>query len=116
MTSRKRDCVLVINADGIMKRASVSLMNLAGELEVVVSNARSIPELISDVTRINPDVVLINDSMPMAVDESVTHLLASQPKLKIIVASMDSNLLRVFNKDEMLLTRFDEFLGIIKAE
>jgi DNA-binding NarL/FixJ family response regulator len=104
-----------MESDVLVKRAVASLMILASELEVVVSEAVDIPELVRDINKINPTVLLLNESLPLSDKDSLTHLLISHPKLKVVIVSVDSNWLHIFDKQDMLLTRLDDLLAIIRS-
>ena len=112
MTYPKNLCVLVMKTDVLLKRTVVSLMNLEKELEIVVSEAVNITDLAMDVSKINPNVVLFSESQPMAAKES----LITYPKLRIIVVSVDSNWLYIYDKEDMLLTNLDDLLTVIKVD
>ena len=116
MTYPKNLCVLVMKTDVLLKRTVVSLMNLEKELEIVVSEAVNITDLAMDVSKINPNVVLFSESQPMAAKESLAQLLITYPKLRIIVVSVDSNWLYIYDKEDMLLTNLDDLLTVIKVD
>jgi hypothetical protein len=69
-----------------------------------------------DVSKIQPNVVLFSESQPMAAKESLAQLLIGHPRLRIVVVSVDSNWLHIFNKEDMLLTSLDDLLAVIKSD
>jgi hypothetical protein len=109
-------CVLVHKSDVLLKRAVLSLMNLEKELEIVVSEAVDINELSTDVSKINPNVVFFSETQPLAVKETLAQLLISHPKIRIVIVSVNSNWLHIFNKEDKLLTRLEDLLTVIKAD
>jgi hypothetical protein len=88
---------------------------LEEELEIVVSEAVDMAELEMDISKINPSVVLFSESQPLATNEALTQLLTSHPKIKIVIASVSSNWLHIFDKEDMLLTSFEDLLTVIKS-
>ena len=115
MNLQNKVCILVMKSDVLLKRAVVSLLGLEDELEIVVSEAVDISELDRDISKINPNVVLLSESEPMAAQESLTQLIVRHPGLKIVLASTYSNWLHIFSKEDVLLTRLDDLLTVIKA-
>jgi hypothetical protein len=115
MITPKRPCVLVMKTDVLLKRAVISLMDLEMELEIVVSDAVDIPDLARDVSKINPDIVLFSESQPVAAKETLVQLLLSHPRLRVVIVSVTSNWLHVFDKEDMLMTSLDDLLNVIKA-
>ena len=83
-------------------------------MEIVVSEAVDISEFAMDVAKISPDAVLFSESHPMAAKETLTQLLVYHPKLRVVVVSVNSNWLHVFSKEDVLLTRLDDLLAVIK--
>ena len=108
-------CVLVLKSDVMLKRAVLSLMNLEKELEIVISEAVDIKKLTRDVSKINPNVILFSESQPLAVKETVAQLLVSHPKIRIVIVSVNSNWLHIYDKEDKLLTRLEDLLTVIKS-
>ena len=109
-------CVLILQTDVLLKRAFISLMNLDKGLDIVISEAVDIPGFSMDVSKINPTAVLFSESQPMAAKESVAQLLMSNTRLRIIVVSVESNWLHIFDKEDLLLTSLDDLLAVIKFD
>ena len=59
MISPNNITVLVLKSDILLKRAVLSLMNLEKELEIVISEAIDVNKLAMDISKINPDVILL---------------------------------------------------------
>jgi len=105
-----------MKTDVLLKRAVVRLMDLGHELEIVVSEAGDYSDFAMDVSKINPDVVLFSESHPMAAKESLTELLVSHPRFRVVVVSVDTNWVHIFNKEDKLMTSLDDLLTVIKAD
>jgi hypothetical protein len=89
-------------------------MNLEKELEIVISEAVDINQLATDVSKINPNVVLLSESQPLAVKETVAQLLVNHPKIRIVIVSVNSNWLHIYDKEDKLLTKLEDLLTVIK--
>lgn len=99
----------------MLKRAALSLMNLEKELEVVISEAIDIKKLATDVSKINPNVILLSESQHLAAKEVLAQLLVSHPKIRIVIVSMNSNWLYIYDKEDKLLTSLEDLLMVIKS-
>ena len=108
--------ILVLKSDVMLKRAVLSLMNLEKELEIVISEAVDINKLATDISKINPNVVLLSESQHLAAKEVVTQLMVSHPKIRIVIVSVNSNWLHIYEKEDKLLTKLEDLLTVIKAE
>ena len=115
MNNPNNYCILVHKSDVLLKRAVLSLMNLEKELEIVVSEAVDINELATDVSKINPNVVLFSESQPLATKETLAQLLVSRQKIRIVTVSVESNWLHIFDKEDKLLTNLEDLLTVIKS-
>ncbi len=116
MITPKKPCVLVMKTDVLLKRVAISLMDLEQELEVVVSEAIDLTDLEMDVSKINPDVVLFGESHPVAAKATLTQLLFSHPRLRVVIVSEKSNWLHIFDKEDKLMTSLDDLLTVIKVD
>ena len=116
MIPPKNLCVLVMKTDVLLKRAVLSLMDLDEDLELVVSEAVDFLELAMDVSKINPNTVLFSESQPLAAKESLSQLVGVHPGLKIVVVSVNSNWLHIFDKEDLLMTSLDDLLAVIKSD
>ncbi len=116
MINPKKYCILVHRSDFLLSQVVLSLTCLEQDIEVVISEANDINELAVAVSEFNPIVVLLYESQPMAAKESLTQLLTGHPKIRIVIVSIHSNWLYVFNKEDLLLTKLEDLLTIIKAD
>jgi DNA-binding NarL/FixJ family response regulator len=116
MTSLKPICAVVMKSDVLLKRAAVTLLMLANELEIVVSDATDIQALAMDVDRLKADVVMLNDSLPLAAQEPLTQLLGTRPELKVVIVGSDDNRLQILGREDILLTSVDDLLTVIRSD
>jgi DNA-binding NarL/FixJ family response regulator len=115
MVFQRTPCVLVMSTDILMKRALARLLNLGSDVEIVVSEAGDIEDLMDDIYKTGPDVVLFSESIPFSQRESLTQLLMLRPTLRLIVASEETNLLNIFSREERAVTELNDLLTFINA-
>ena len=113
MISIKTPCVLVVEADVLLKRAFASLLTLGGDLEIVISEARNIQELLDDISKTKPSAVLFSESIPFSRMDSLSQLLMIHPMPKVIVVSEDSNWIHIFSQEDRLITDLSDLLFVI---
>jgi hypothetical protein len=107
--------ILVLKSDVMLKRAVLSLMNLEKELEIVISEAVDINKLAMDIYKINPNIILFSETQPLAAKEIIAQLLVNHPKIKIVIVSVNSNWLHIYEKEDRLLTKLEDLLTVIKS-
>lgn len=115
MVFQRTPCVLVMNTDMLMKRALARLLNLGSNVEIVVSEAGNIDDLMDDICKTGPDAVLLSESISFSQRESLTQLLMLRPTLRLIVASEETNLLNIFSREEKAVTELNDLLTFINA-
>jgi len=114
MISIKTPCVLVVEADVLLKRAFASLLTWGSDLEIVISEAGDVQELLDDISKTKPDVVLFSESIPFSRIDSLSHLLTIHPMPKVIIVSEDTNWIHIFSQEDKLVTDLSDLLLVIK--
>jgi DNA-binding NarL/FixJ family response regulator len=109
--------VLVIRKNSLLNQAMASILQSSGsKIKVVTSAANDVQGLIVDISNLEPDVILLEESMALASKETITHLLMVYPNMRLIVVSDDSNWLHIYRKKDMLMTRPGDLLSIITSD
>ena len=111
----KTPCIMVMKTDSLLKRALVSLAQTGYDVDVVVSEAMGCEEFSEEIGEIQPGVVLLGESMPMAGNEALSHLFANHQKIRVIIVSEDSNWLHIIQKEDKLLTGLDDLAVAIAS-
>ncbi|MFT3894355.1 MAG: hypothetical protein QM730_22210 [Anaerolineales bacterium] len=104
-----------MNTDMLMKRALARLLTLGGDMEIVVSEALDIDDLMDDICKTGPDAILLSELNPFSQREPLTQLLMLRPTLRLIVASEETNLLNIFSREEKTVTELNDLLTFINA-
>jgi hypothetical protein len=84
-------------------------MDGSSDVKLVTSMARNLAELVSEISDLKADIVVLSESMPLAAKDALISLLMSFTELRLIVVSEDTNWLHVFHKRDMLMTRQSDF-------
>jgi DNA-binding NarL/FixJ family response regulator len=105
-----------METDSLLKRALVSILqDSSAEISVCFSQANDLFDLLAEISKIQPDVVLLAESMPLSKNEALTGITAAFPELRLIVVSEESNWLHIFHGEDMLLTSLPDFLKVIHS-
>ncbi len=103
-------CLIAVPNNTLLDRALASvILNGSSEIKLVTSIARNLQELVSEISDLRADVVVLSDSMPLAAKESLISLLMSFTELRLVVVSEDTNWLHVFHKKDILMTQQSDF-------
>ena len=79
------------------------------DIRLVTSAARNLAELVSEISDLKADIVVLSESMPLAAKDALISLLMSFTELRLIVVSEDTNWLHVFHKKDILMTQQSDF-------
>jgi chemotaxis response regulator CheB len=113
--------VLLVQSASLLNDVLQDLLFSGSELKVVTSEARDIQELTGDIARSEPDVVVLVDWLPvtgekpLAENETLAVLMNTRANLRVIVISQNSNWLKVFRKDDVLLSHAADLIDVINS-
>ena len=109
-------CVLAITKDSLLSIALTNLINSSDTgLVVVGSIAHTLEELIQEINTHKADVILLEKSSPFAGEETLTKMLMLYPKLLVIIVDEESNWLRIYRKEDILMTSAADLLSAIHS-
>jgi hypothetical protein len=105
--------VLVLEADQVFGGAVVNL--IANQDKLAVSSLRIKPhtDLLKELRKRSPDVVVVDDSIFPAISSSLFPLLQQFPDLKIVVVCTENNTMEVYTKHQLMISRSKDFLDIL---
>ncbi len=107
-------CLLAIPNNTLLDRALGSIIvNGSPEIKVVTSKAKTLAELVVEISDLDVDVVIVGESMPMAAKDALVSLLMSFTELRVVVVSEDTNWLHIFHKKDSLMTRQADLLDVL---
>ena len=107
-------CLLAVPNNTLLDRALASaILSGNSEIKLVTSAARNMAELVTEISDLKADIVILSESMPLAAKDALISLLMSFTELRLIVVSEDTNWLHVFHKKDMLLAQQSDFKNSI---
>jgi hypothetical protein len=107
-------CLLAIPNNSLLDRALGSIiLNGDPEIKVITSAARTLAELIVEISDLTVDIVILGESTPLAAKDSLVSLLMSFTELRVVVVSEDTNWLHIFHKKDSLMTRQADLMDVL---
>jgi len=109
-------CVLAITKDTLLSFALTNLINASDTgLVVVESSAQTFEELVMEINTHRADVILLEKSSPLAGEDALTKLLMLYPKVLVIIVDEESNWLRIFRREDILMTSPADLISAIQS-
>jgi chemotaxis response regulator CheB len=112
-TFRGKKRVLIIQSDRIIGGVLTSLIAHQENLDVVTLSLTNPIDLIDEVSRIEPDVIVMDDHGRLACNADLHALLETIPELKIIILNSNDNHIEVIAKNEFDIQSADRFFEMI---
>lgn len=107
-------CILVVHHDSLWSRVLERPGIWPGQkATVVVCEATTVQDLLREINLYSADIVLMSESTVVAGKENLAELLMVYPKLRVIVASDDSNWVHIYYKKDILLSRLNDLFNVI---
>jgi chemotaxis response regulator CheB len=108
-----RKKVLVIQSDRIMGGVLLSLISHRDNLNVVSRSISSPLDLVEEVTRVKPEVIILDDQGQFACHADLQELLETIPDLKIIILGSNDNHVEVYSKVVFQISNASDFFQIL---
>lgn len=106
--------LLAIPDNTLLDRALASIIvGGSPEVKVVTSGAKNLNELVSEISDMHIDIVIMAESMPLAAKDILLSVLMSFTELRIVVVSEDTNWLHIFHKKDQLMSRQADLLDVL---
>jgi hypothetical protein len=92
------------------------LTRQAGKEVIRISDEGNVEDLIHEVRKVNPDVVIIHQG-DYASDTSLpAQLLRDHPGLKVITVCMETNAVEVYDRHKVCIQEMSDLLSVIDAD
>ena len=84
-------------------------------LKFIESKAQHYDELITEIKTLIADVIILDKASSFAKEDILTKLLNLYPKLLLILVDQNSNWLRVYRREDILISSSAELMEIIES-
>ncbi len=106
--------VLVINSQDTLSGGVVSLLSREEDLEIIDKEVAGKSDLVSALEELQPEAVIMNDSLLFTYPATILRLLRSYPELQVIVLDEDQNLIHLYTKLEVVVERASDLISLIR--
>jgi len=89
------------------------LGELTDSLKLYESNAIDFSGLLDEISEVEPDMILLEESSPFLEDSFLVLLLVNKPGLPVIVINEDTNVMHVVHRETTLLTTSNDLVETI---
>ena len=109
----KSPVLFIIQNDSILTLAIISLLAADSEAHVIYSSCVDTAGLLDEISRSEPDVVLLDEQALGPSNEFLTQLLMENSGMRVIVIHQNSNRLEIYRKNDILITSAADLLEIV---
>lgn len=107
--------VLIVENSLLLGAGVQSLLAAEANLDVIGISPKDQAELIQEIERFQPDVVVLDDLTHLTDTARLLTFLEVCPELRVVVLSSNSNLVRVYYRQRALITQVTDLVRILHA-
>ena len=107
--------VLIVENSLLLGAGVQSLLAGQADLDVIGISPKDQAELIQEIERFRPEVVVLDEVTPLADTARVLTFLEVCPELRVVVLSANSNLVRLYHKQRILVTQASDLITVLRA-
>ena len=111
--NRVKQRVLIVENQLLLGAALQDLLTGEAELDVVGISPRDQVELVREIRRIRPDVVLLDENSCLTKPAKLLAFLEDYPRLRLLLVNADDHLVRIYSKQEILVEHVPQLVNII---
>jgi hypothetical protein len=107
--------VLIVENSRLLGVGVQSLLSGEPDLDVIRISPKDRTELIQAIERFRPEVVVVDEAMHLAGTARLLTFLEVWPELRVVVLSANSNLVRLYHKQRILVTQVSDLITVLRA-
>jgi DNA-binding NarL/FixJ family response regulator len=105
--------VLIAEKESLLGAAVQSFLVRQPGLEVIGISPADQAQLVQEVDRLRPDVVILGEPSQLIGPAQLLTFLRDYPTLRVVVVNVDHSLVRIYDKHQVSLKRADQILDIL---
>ena len=110
----EKHCLLTGRHNSLFRQLVAGLLkDLTNELTLHESRASDFMDFLNEVSDLQPDMILLDDSSPFSEDSLLTRLLINEPALPVIVISENSNVMHIVRRESVMLNSSNDLIKAI---
>jgi hypothetical protein len=111
--SKTKTVILWGREDSLGEGAELFLASRKGWEVIHITDQYDADFLCEEVSRLNPDVVIIHQGACAGATDVPARLLKDRPSLKVITVSLENNSVEVNNKQKVLVKEVSDLISIV---
>jgi chemotaxis response regulator CheB len=116
-TMTKSKTIVIWGSEGIFGSSIERFLAAKEDWKVVsISNTEDRDALILAVETLQPDIVIIHQGFPDDLANLALQLLPNHPAIKVIMVSLENNLMDVYSKQAILAKEASDLITVIENE
>jgi DNA-binding NarL/FixJ family response regulator len=108
--------ILVTINEELLSSAVMSTLSLNNDIEIFTMNGTDKSALVSALEEIQPDAVIINESLLFTHPSTLLGWLKLLPDLNVIVLDEKANLLHIYKQKEVILKQATDLIAVIRKK
>ena len=104
---------LIVCANELIGNVVENLFKAQVDLEVVNLQMMSEIDLIQELDRYQPDVLILEESSEFQLSNRLLTHIFSLGQIRVIVLNTHTNMLRVYKKQDVLLTQISDLFSVV---
>lgn len=110
----EKRCFFVAPKDTLFKQLVARLLlDLADDIALYESQAVDFDNLLEEVLKVSPDVVLLDEASPFSKEDFLVRLLIKKPGVPVIAINHESNSLHIIHRDTLLLSSSHDLINML---
>jgi len=105
--------VLIIENNLLLGAGIQNLLAGTANLDVIGISSRKWPDLVQEIERLQPEVIVLDEASHRASLTKLLPLLKEFPQLRLVVVSANDNRIHIYGKQEILITVATQLINII---
>ncbi len=108
-------CFLLICRNDLLRDAMMSLLiGMPGPIDVFETAASDVDGLLHDVSHIDPDMILLEETSPLSKGSCLFHVLTVKPGRPVVVVSQEHNWIHVVRWQTVQIKSASELINTIR--
>jgi len=108
--------VLVVQCEHLLAGGIARLLDQENDIRVVDKTFTTEAMLVDEIVNSKPSVVVINESLEFADVPTLLGVLKTCPDLRLIVVNEKKNLIHVYDKHDLTITRVADLLDAVRED
>ena len=111
-----KKAILLLGGNDLLSRSIEQMLSEKTDWEVMFVLTDQLPENVNSILeKLSPDVVVTQKGNNPRTSKALSVLFHSNPKLRLITITSDSNVMEIYNKEDVLMQSADDFFSAIEA-